>query len=147
MAKKKTKKKTARKPAKKAAAKKTTKRTTRKAASSAASTPKPSAITASSTTRSKSEVYRMLAEHSGASRKQVATMFDTMKEMMAKDLSKRGPGVFAVPGLMKVTVKRMPATKARPGINPFTGEKTVFKAKPARNVVKVRPLKALKDLV
>ncbi|MGP1309033.1 MAG: HU family DNA-binding protein [Phycisphaerales bacterium] len=138
MAKKKTKKKTAKKTAKRSASKK---------AASSASSPKPTAITASSTTRSKSEVYRMLAEHSGASRKQVAAMFDTMKEMMAKDLSKRGPGVFAVPGLMKVTVKRMPATKARPGINPFTGEKTVFKAKPARNVVKVRPLKALKDLV
>ena len=48
---------------------------------------------------------------------------------------------------MKVKVVRKPATKARKGINPFTQEETVFKAKPARNVVKVLPLKALKDMV
>jgi len=48
---------------------------------------------------------------------------------------------------MKLTVVRKPATKARKGINPFTGEETMFKAKPARNVVKIRPLKNLKDMV
>ena len=52
-----------------------------------------------------------------------------------------------LPGLMKITVVRKPAPKARKGINPFTKEETMFKAKPARNVVKVRPLKALKDMV
>ena len=56
-------------------------------------------------------------------------------------------GQFILPGLMKIEVKRKPATKARKGINPFTGEETMFKAKPARNVVKVRPLKKLKDMV
>ena len=55
--------------------------------------------------------------------------------------------MFNVPGLMKIKVVRKPATKARKGINPFTGEETMFKAKPARNVVKVTPLKALKDMV
>jgi nucleoid DNA-binding protein len=129
------------------AKKKVTKKTTKKAPAKAAAAPKASPISAAGKVRSKGEVYRILAEHSGVSRKQVATMFDTMKDMIAKDLSKKGPGVFSVPGMMKVTVKRMPATKAREGINPFTGEKTMFKAKPARNVVKVRPLKALKDLV
>jgi hypothetical protein len=48
---------------------------------------------------------------------------------------------------MKLVVQRKPATKARRGINPFTGEETIFKAKPARNVVKIRPLKNLKDMV
>ena len=67
--------------------------------------------------------------------------------MIKKDLGKRGPGVFTVPSLMKIKVVRKPATKARKGINPFTGEETVFKAKPARNVVKVLPLKALKEMV
>jgi len=133
------------------AKKKTTKKkktTTKKsAAKSAAAAPKAAAIAPASKVRSKGEVYRILAEHTGANRKQVAMMFDTMKDMIAKDLSKKGPGVFSVPGMMKVTVKRMPATKARQGVNPFTGEMTTFKAKPARNVVKVRPLKALKDLV
>ena len=74
-------------------------------------------------------------------------MFDTLGDIVKADLSKRGPGALNVAGLMKVTVQRKPATKARKGINPFTGEETVFKAKPARNVVKVRPLKGLKDRV
>jgi nucleoid DNA-binding protein len=70
-----------------------------------------------------------------------------MGQLIAADLKKGGAGVFNVPGLMKVTVVRKPATPARKGTNPFTGEPTVFKAKPARNVVKVRPLKALKEMV
>jgi nucleoid DNA-binding protein len=97
--------------------------------------------------RTKSEVYKVLAEHTGLARKEVQSVFDTFGMMLAADLGKRGPGVLQVPGLMKVVVKRMPATKARKGINPFTKEETVFKAKPARNVVKVRPLQALKKMV
>ena len=57
------------------------------------------------------------------------------------------PGQFTVPGLCKITVLRKPATKERKGINPFTNEETTFAAKPARNVVKIRPLKGLKDMV
>ena len=59
----------------------------------------------------------------------------------------RGPGQITLAGLMKVVAVRKPATKARKGVNPFTGEPTIFKAKPARNVVKIRPLKKVKDLV
>ena len=57
------------------------------------------------------------------------------------------PDLTTLPGLMKIEVKRKPATKARKGINPFTGQETMFKAKPARNVVKIRPLKKVKDMV
>ena len=67
--------------------------------------------------------------------------------MIAADHKKGKAGQFTVPGMMKVTVPRKPATRARKGINPFTKEPTIFKAKPARNVVKVRPMKGLKDLV
>ena len=74
-------------------------------------------------------------------------MFDAMAAQIKKSLGRGGPGAYAVPGLMKVIVQRKPATKARKGISPFTGEETVFKAKPARNVVKIRPLKNLKDMV
>jgi len=59
----------------------------------------------------------------------------------------RAAGEFTLPGLLKVKVVRKPATKARKGINPFTGEETIFKAKPARNVVKIKPLKRMKDMV
>ncbi|MFU8829687.1 MAG: HU family DNA-binding protein [Phycisphaerales bacterium] len=97
--------------------------------------------------RSKSEVYSLISEHTGVSKKEVGYVFDAMTEIIKKDLSKTGPGEFKVPGMMKITVQRKPATKARKGINPFTGEPTTFAAKPARNVVKVRPLKGLKELV
>ena len=63
------------------------------------------------------------------------------------EIGRRGPGLFTVPGLMKIRIKRKPATKARKGVNPFTGETMMFKAKPARNVVKITALKALKDMV
>lgn len=96
--------------------------------------------------RTKSDIYAGLAEFADLTRKQVSAVFDGVATMMKKDLT-RGPKVFSVPGLMKVTVVHKPATKARKGINPFTGEPTVFKAKPARKVVKVRPLKGLKDMV
>ncbi len=96
--------------------------------------------------RTKSEIYGDLAEDVGITRKQVSAVFDGMAGMIKKDLT-RGPKIFTVPGLMKVTVNVKPATKARKGINPFTGEAMIFKAKPARKVVKVRALKGLKDMV
>jgi nucleoid DNA-binding protein len=94
----------------------------------------------------KSEIYAHIAEETELSRKQVAAVFDSLSGLIEKNLKSRGPGVFSVPGLMKIKVIKKPATKARKGINPFTGEETVFKAKPARKVVKVLPLKALKDM-
>ncbi|MEN0020627.1 MAG: HU family DNA-binding protein [Planctomycetota bacterium] len=129
--------------------KQTTKKTTRKVTKKVAAKPAAPALKApvAETPRTKSEVMTLLADHTGLSKKEVASVFDGMGQLMAKDLGRRGPGIFNVPGLMKVTVQRKPATKARKGINPFTGEETVFKAKPARNVVKVRPLKGLKDMV
>ena len=97
--------------------------------------------------RSKSETYRDIAEKTGLTKKQIDAVFGEMSGLIKKDLGRRGPGVFTIPGLLKIKVVRKPATKARKGINPFTGEPTVFKAKPARNVVKAQPLKALKDMV
>lgn len=96
--------------------------------------------------RSKGQVYSTIAEQTALSRKQVAAVFDAMADMLKLDLKK--PGIFQVPGLMKVTVVRKPATKARMAPNPFKpGEMMQVKAKPARNVVKVRALKGLKALV
>ncbi len=144
-------KKTARKTAgKKTAARKAPARKATKAAPAAKPAPvaKPARITgAKGKPRSKSEVMSVLAEQAGISKKEVAAVFNAMGQMIAADLSKGSAGIFNVPGLMKVTVQRKPATKARKGIDPFTKEERMFKAKPARNVVKVRPLKGLKDLV
>ena len=96
--------------------------------------------------RTKGDIYTTLATNTGLSRKQVAGVFDALGAMVGTDLKKNGPQIFTLPGMAKIMVQRKPATKARKGINPFTGMETVFKAKPARNVVKVRPLKALKDM-
>lgn len=129
------------------AKKKSAKKTVRKSAGKSTAAKKPARISSASKPRTKGEVYSVLAEQAGISRKQVASVFDTMTRLIAADLSRSGPGVVNLGGMMKVTVVRKPATKARPGINPFTKEKVMFKAKPARNVVKVRPMKALKSLV
>ncbi|MFK7759052.1 MAG: HU family DNA-binding protein [Phycisphaerales bacterium] len=147
---KKTNKKVARKPAKKTAARKPAakKATTKKAAAKAPAAKKPAKITAAKEKpRTKSEVLSTISDHVGISKKEAAQVFDIMGEMIEKDLKKTSCGTFNVPGMMKVSVQRKPATKARKGVNPFTKEEMVFKAKPARNVVKVRPLKALKDRV
>ena len=104
-------------------------------------------VTAVREPMTKSAIMSELAENSGLTRKQVSVVLDEMAILIERHIKKRGPGQFTLPGLMKIEVKRKPATKARKGINPFTGEQTIFKAKPARNVVKVRPLKKLKDMV
>ena len=95
----------------------------------------------------KSEIVAGIADATGLAKTDVKSVFEAMAGQIKKSLGRSGPGAYTVPGLMKLVVKRKPATKARKGINPFTGEETVFKAKPARNVVKVRPLKNLKDMV
>lgn len=100
-----------------------------------------------SRSRTKSEVMGAIADETGLTKKEVGSVFEAMAGLIKKDLGRRGPGTFTVPGLMKIRLKRKPATKARKGVNPFTGEEMMFKAKPARNVVKVLALKALKDMV
>ncbi len=95
----------------------------------------------------KSEILTNVAEETELSRKQVASVLDALAGQIKGSLSKKGPGVFALPGLVKIVVINKPATPARKGINPFTKLEQMFAAKPARKVVKVRPLKNLKDMV
>lgn len=95
----------------------------------------------------KTEIMTSLSEATGLTRKQTASCLDELAKLIDRNLSEQGAGVFTLPGLMKIKVVRKPATEERNGINPFTKEETVFKAKPARNVVKILPLKGLKDMV
>ena len=95
----------------------------------------------------KSEILTSIADTTELSRKEVASVFDALADLIQDNLKPRGPGMFSVPGLFKIKVRKKSATKARKGINPFTGEETMFKAKPASKVVKVLPLKNLKDMV
>jgi nucleoid DNA-binding protein len=96
---------------------------------------------------SKSAVFQELAAATGLTRKQIGAVFDGLTQIIKRELGKKGPGAFTVPGLLKLKLVRKPATKARPGINPFTKEAITIKAKPARNVVKALPLKSLKEMV
>ncbi len=133
MAKKKaTKKAQAKKPTKKAAVKKTT--PVRK-------------ITAVKKPMTKSAIIGEIAGNTDLTKKQVSSVLDELGILIERHIKKRSPGKFVFPGLMKIEVKKKPATKARKGFNPFTKEETVFKAKPARKVVKIRPLKKVKDMV
>ena len=95
----------------------------------------------------KSEIFAALAEKTGLKKADVASVFAAMSEAIAKDLGKKGAGIFTVPGLLKLKVVRKAATKEKQGVNPFNGQPMTIKAKPARNVIKAYPLKALKDLV
>ncbi len=96
----------------------------------------------------KSEIYAKIVADTGLTRKDVAAVFDSLNGQIRKNLAGRGaPGTFTVPGLLKMRVVTKPARKARKGVNPFTGEEMVFKAKPASQVVKVSALKGLKDMV
>ena len=104
-------------------------------------------VTAVKEPMTKSAIMTELSGNTGITKKQVSSVFDELAILIERHIKKRGPGKFTLPGILKIEVKRKPATKARKGINPFTGEKTIFKAKPARNVVKVRPLKRVKDMV
>lgn len=97
--------------------------------------------------RTKSEIVNLLAEAAELTRKDVNSVFEALSCVIKTDLGKGGPGVFTVPGLMKIRVIKKPATKARKGTNPFTGEPMTFKAKPARNIVRIRPLTGLKAMV
>jgi nucleoid DNA-binding protein len=94
----------------------------------------------------KSALYAELSERTELKKKDIVSVFEHLSDIINAHVKKNAAGVCTIPGLMKIKVVRKPATKARKGINPFTGEPTVFKAKPARNIVKVQPLKALKDM-
>jgi nucleoid DNA-binding protein len=96
---------------------------------------------------SKSQVLGYIADQAGISKKEAVSALTAIDDLISAHLKSNSVGSFTLPGLLKCTVVRKPATKARKGINPFTGEPTTFKAKPARNVVKIRALKRLKEIV
>ena len=95
----------------------------------------------------KSAMLNAIAEDTELTRKQVAAVLESLSDVINSHVKKGAVGYCTIPGLMKIKTIRKPATRARKGINPFTGEETVFKAKPARTVVKILPLKGLKDRV
>jgi nucleoid DNA-binding protein len=96
----------------------------------------------------KSAVYQEVASKTNLSRKQVSEVFDALGQLIRDQLGKKGPGVFTIPGLLKLKLRKRPATKAGTRPNPFKpGEMMAVKARPATNVVKALPLKSLKESV
>ncbi len=145
MAKKKAKKKAIGK--KKVVAKKkvSKKKTSKKKASKKKASKKSGAVGKKPPT--KSEILAHIAEETELSKGDVAAVMDSLAGLIGKNIGSRGPGIFNMPGLFKVKRITKKATKARKGTNPFTGEEMMFKAKPARKVVKLLPLKNLKEMV
>ncbi len=93
----------------------------------------------------KTGLVNHLAQASSVEPKAVKAVLAALEGTMVASINKKGAGAFVLPGLLKVTAVNVPAKKARKGINPFTKEETIFKAKPATVKLKVRPLKKLKD--
>lgn len=96
---------------------------------------------------SKSSVIKAITDYTNLSRKEITSVFDSLTQIIEKHVKSGGPGKFVMPGLLKIVVVKKAATPARKGKNPFTGEEMMFKAKPARKVVKIRALRALKEMV
>ena len=93
----------------------------------------------------KSQMVGSIADSTGLSKKQVGDVMAELEGLIERSIKKRAVGEFTLPGLMKITTVKKPARKARKGINPFTGEETIFKAKPASVAVRIRPLKKMKE--
>lgn len=96
--------------------------------------------------QNKTQMLQQIADSTELSKKQVQAVLDELTNIIEGHIKKKGIGEFVFPGLLKITTVKKPATKARKGINPFTGEEVMFKAKPASTSVKVRPLKKLKEM-
>lgn len=94
----------------------------------------------------KTQILAAISESTGVSKKEVGAVIDELGSIIGRHIGKRGVGEFVLPGLLKIKTVKKPAQKARKGINPFTKEEVMFKAKPASTRVRVLPLKKLKDM-
>jgi nucleoid DNA-binding protein len=95
----------------------------------------------------KTEIMLALSEATGLTKQQVAGLFEQLASLIKKNLAEQGPGAFTIPDLLQIKVARKPAVAEHQGINPFTKEEMLVKAKPAKNVVKLVALKGLKGMV
>ncbi len=135
--------KTAKRPVAKAAAKKVN-----KSAAKSARPVQPKKITLNvKKPLTKSQTVEQISLSTGVKKRDVSNVLEAIAGLMEAHLSKKGPGEMNFAGLLKCRVVNKPATKARQGINPFTGQPMTFSAKPARSVIKIRPLKKLKEIV
>ncbi|MBF0441022.1 MAG: HU family DNA-binding protein [Oligoflexales bacterium] len=95
--------------------------------------------------KTKTQMIGEISKRRGLPRKEIASIFEDVEEIIKVELGRHKK--FNFMGLVKMIEKKRPATKERKGINPFTGQETVFKAKPASKTVRAVALKRLKDMV
>lgn len=96
---------------------------------------------------SKSGMIKAITDITSLSKKEVVSVLECLTQVIEKHVKSGGPGVFVMPGLMKISVVKKPARPARKGVNPFTGEEIMIKARPAYKAVKIKALKKLKEMV
>jgi nucleoid DNA-binding protein len=96
---------------------------------------------------SKSNMIRAITDCTCLPKRDVVSVLDTLTQVIEKHIKSGGPGTFVMPGLLKINVVKKPARSARKGINPFTGEEIMIKARPAYKAVKIKALKKLKEMV
>lgn len=96
---------------------------------------------------SKKGIIDTITTATSLGKKDVVSVLDCFSQVIEKHVKTGGPGTFVLPGMMKISVVKKPARPARKGINPFTGEEIMIKARPARKAVKIKPLKKLKEMV
>ena len=96
---------------------------------------------------SKTDIMMALSEATGLTKQQVAGLFGELATLIKQNLAEDGPGIFMIPDLLQIKVVRKSAVAEHKGVNPFTKEEMLVKAKPAKNVVKVVALKGLKGMV
>lgn len=129
----------------KKAAAKTTKKTVTKKATAQAAPAKPK-LKSIAQRQTKLQILQAIADETGLERKQVGAVFTSLGALVQRHMQKRGSGEFAIPDTgVKIRRVKKPATKARRGRNPATGEEITIAAKPAHNVIRLSALKALKD--
>jgi nucleoid DNA-binding protein len=133
---------------KKASAKSTgnsKKKSAKKTLKASATTKKPTTITVKDPL-TKGGIIKAMTDITALSKKDVVASLEALTAVIELHIKSRGPGKFVMPGLLKINVVKKAAKPARKGINPFTGEEVMFKAKPAHKVIKIKALKKLKEM-
>jgi nucleoid DNA-binding protein len=134
------------KPAAKAAAKPAAKKKAAPAKKAPVVKAAPAMVKPIAERQNKTQMLNQISEATEVNKKHVQAVLDELTNIIEGHIKKKGIGEFVFPGLFKILTVKKPATKARKGINPFSGEEVMFKAKPASTSVKIRPLKKLKEM-
>lgn len=125
----------------------TAKKTTRKATKTTTKTTNVIKLPSIKEQLSKKGIIDTITTATNLGKKDVVSVLDCFAQVIERHVKSGGPGIFVLPGMLKISVVKKPARPARKGVNPFTGEEIMIKARPACKAVKIKPLKKLKEMV